>query len=112
MTSISASLAEPFVMRRSRDASPVRSLHAADRMGLLTLLRVPLSWSQVFKRVAVTVYHENSLGWAAELAYFGFLALFPALLFFVALASFFPIRDFTPQIVDALAPVAPAEVLE
>src|SRR4051812_9536815 len=81
-------------------------------MGLLGTLRVPIGWKEILKRVAIAVYADNLLGWSAELAYYSFLALFPALLFFVALASFFPIHDVTNQIVGALAPFAPADVLK
>jgi len=48
---------------------------------------------------------------AAELAYYFFLALFPALLFLVALASFFPIHQLTDQIVATFAGFAPGDVL-
>jgi len=54
---------------------------------------------------------DNVLGWAAELAYYFFLALFPALLFLVALASFFPIHDLMDKIVGALGRFAPGEML-
>ncbi len=45
------------------------------------------------------------------MAYYFFLALFPALLFLVALASFFPVHDLMNQIVGALSRFAPGEVL-
>jgi membrane protein len=51
------------------------------------------------------------LGLAAQLAYYFFLALFPAILFLLALASFFPLTNFIGQAVAALRPFAPAEVL-
>src|SRR5204862_4137565 len=57
------------------------------------------------------VITDNVLGWAAELSYYFFLALFPALLFFVALASFFPVHQLTDQIVSALSRFAPGDVL-
>src|SRR5262249_58325173 len=79
-------------------------------MGLLRALRVPLTWREVLTRTVQAIL-TDVLGWAAELAYYFFLALFPALLFLVALASFFPIHNLTDQIVDTLASVAPAEVL-
>ena len=63
----------------------------ATRMGLRDRLPVPLSWLGVIRRTSQRTLQDNCLGLAAELAYFFFLALFPALLFFVALASFFPI---------------------
>jgi membrane protein len=96
---------------RAADGAMVATRNA-EGMGLLDALRVPLSWREVFRRVGTAIYTDNLLGWAAELAYYSFLALFPALLFFVALASFFPIHDFTGQVVSTLSPFAPAEVLK
>jgi membrane protein len=58
---------------------------------MLEAFRVPLSWAEIFKRTAREVLAGNCLGLAAQLAYYFFLALFPALLFFVALVSFIPI---------------------
>jgi membrane protein len=80
-------------------------------MGLLTKLRVPLGWKDVIRRTLQAVITDNVLGWSAELAYYFFLALFPALLFFVALASFFPIHNLMDQIMGALGRFAPGEVL-
>src|SRR5271154_654717 len=65
----------------------------------------------VAKRVVQRTLEDNCLGLAAELAYYSFLALFPALLFFVALASFFPIDQFTDHAVGALGRFAPPDVL-
>jgi membrane protein len=80
-------------------------------MGLLDRLRVPLGWVGVIRRTVQRSVQDDCLGWAGELAYFFFLALFPALLFFVALASFFPIHQLTDQILSALARLAPPDVL-
>jgi membrane protein len=51
------------------------------------------------------------LGLAAQLAYYFFLALFPALLCLIALASLFPIHQLTDEMVRLLGPFAPADVL-
>jgi len=80
-------------------------------MGWLSSLRVPLGWGEVFKGTGKRAYDDNVLGWAAELAYYFFLALFPALLFLVALASFFPVHDLMDKIIGTLARVAPGDVL-
>src|ERR1700674_4450855 len=80
-------------------------------MGVLSYLRVPLNWTDVARRTASEVINDNVLGWAAELSYYFFLALFPALLFLVALASFFPIHQLTDHIVGALSRFAPGDVL-
>src|SRR5471032_2970767 len=80
-------------------------------MGLLNRLRVPLGWLGVIRRTSQRSLQDNCLGLAAELAYYFFLALFPALLFFVALASFFPIDQFTDHVLGSLARLAPPDVL-
>lgn len=53
---------------------------------------------------------DDCLGIAAQLAYYFALALFPALLFVVALASYLP-YDVVSDVVAALDPIAPPEVL-
>src|SRR5471032_3006592 len=80
-------------------------------MGLLNRLRVPLGWLGVIRRTSQRTLQDNCLGLAGELAYFFFLALFPALLFFVALASFLPIDRLTDHVLSALDRFAPSDVL-
>src|SRR5207237_7791450 len=79
---------------------------------MLRALRVPVGWSAIIRRTASEVMADNCLGLAAQLAYYFFLALFPALLFFVALASFMPVAGLTDAVTAALARVAPQEVLD
>ena len=74
---------------------------------MLNAFRIPLSWTDLFKRTASEVQADNCLGLAAQLAYYFFLALFPALLFFVALVSFIPIAGLMDAVSGALARVAP-----
>ncbi len=54
---------------------------------------------------------DNCLGLAAQLAYYFFLALFPALLFLVAVISFMPVAGLLDAVTTMLARVAPGEVL-
>src|ERR1700752_2378468 len=72
---------------------------------------VPLSWSELARRTWREVVDDDVLGLAAQLAYYFFLALFPAVLFVLALASFFPLTNLSDDVTRALGPVAPAEVL-
>jgi membrane protein len=65
---------------------------------------------ELIRRTAKEVIDDDSLGTAAQLAYYFALALFPALLFVVALASYLP-YDVVNDVVSALAPIAPPEVL-
>ena len=78
---------------------------------MLQALRVPVGWRELFRRTASEVIADNCLGLAAQLAYYFFLALFPALLFLVALICFIPIEDLLEAITTTLARVAPGEVL-
>jgi membrane protein len=78
---------------------------------MLEALRVPIGWSQLARRTWTEVLADNCLGLAAQLAYYFFLALFPALLFLVAIISFIPIDNLLDTITGTLARVAPSEVL-
>ncbi len=68
-------------------------------------------WGHVLRRTGRAVYADDCLGWAAELAFFWFLALFPGLLFMVALASSFPVQHLVEDAVGSLARVVPRDVL-
>jgi len=72
---------------------------------------LPIGWAELFKRTAKETKDDDCLGMAAQLAYYFFLALFPAVLFVLAFASFFPLASFTDELVRALRPVAPTEVV-
>jgi len=54
---------------------------------------------------------DNCLGLAAQLAFYFFLALFPALLFMVAVISFLPFGDVMTSMMATLDRVAPQEVM-
>ncbi len=78
---------------------------------MLGALKVPISWSELLTRTYRELLADNCLGLAAQLAYYFFLALFPALLFLVAIVSFIPIAGLLDAITANLARVAPGEVL-
>jgi membrane protein len=90
----------------ARDRCPARGLGWVFRA-----LRVPISWKELAKRTYQEALADNCLGLAAQLAYYFFLALFPALLFVVALISFVPVEGLLDTITGMLARVAPVEVL-
>jgi membrane protein len=71
----------------------------------------PLTWGELLKRTLKDSSEDDILGLAAQLAYYFFLALFPAILFLLAVASFFPLTNFIDDIVRLLRPIAPADVL-
>jgi membrane protein len=78
---------------------------------MLGALRIPIGWRELVKRTAVEVMADNCLGLAAQLAYYFFLALFPALLFLIALISFLSFQDLTNTLTALLGRVAPPEVM-
>src|SRR5437763_2606798 len=78
---------------------------------MLGRLKVPLTWTELAKRTYNEIIADNCLGLAAQLAYFFFLALFPALLFLVAIVSFIPVAGLLDSITLTLSRVAPTEVL-
>lgn len=80
---------------------------------MLAALRVPIGWSEVLKRTFYEAFFKDDvLGMSAQLAYYFFLALFPALLFLISLASFFPVANLMDEVVRMLGRVAPPDVLK
>jgi membrane protein len=78
---------------------------------MLAAFDVPLSWGELLKRTAKETSADDCLGLAAQLAYYFFLALFPAVLFVLAVASFFPLTNFSGDVVRVLRPIAPPDML-
>jgi Virulence factor BrkB len=78
---------------------------------LLSTFAVPIGWKQILRRTSVEIYRGNCCGWAAQLAYYFFFALFPALLLVVSVASFLPIQGLIDRGVSLLGLFAPGDVL-
>jgi membrane protein len=74
-------------------------------------LKPSLIWTELARRTYREVLADDCLGLAAQLAYYFFLALFPALLVLVAIVSFIPVAGLLEAITTNLARVAPTEVL-
>ena len=70
-----------------------------------------LSWRELITRTAKDSIQDDIAGIAAQLSFYVFLSLFPALLFLVAMASFFPLYNFSDELMRLLGPIAPAAVL-
>ena len=70
-----------------------------------------LSWGELFKRTIRETQADNGFGLAAQLAYYFFLALFPALLFVIALAGAFASEGLVTRVVDMLSGAAPPDVI-
>jgi membrane protein len=78
---------------------------------MLRALQLPISGKELAVRTAREVQADNCLNLAAQLAFYFFLALFPALLFLVALISFLPVNGLLDGITSVLARVAPGDVI-
>jgi membrane protein len=78
---------------------------------MLAYFESTLSWRDLLKRTYKEMMDDDALGLAAQLAYYFFLALFPAILCVIALASFLPLQNFTDEIVASLARFAPSAML-
>jgi membrane protein len=72
---------------------------------------VPLAWSDILKRTGAEIYAGSCFAWAATLAYYFFLALFPALLFLVSLAGVLPAQPLMDRVLTMLGRVAPEDVV-
>jgi membrane protein len=70
-----------------------------------------VSWTEIVKRTVRETIKDDAPSLAAQLAYYFFLALFPALLGLIALASLFPLENFTDDVIRFLSPFAPNEVI-
>jgi membrane protein len=74
-------------------------------------LRIGLGPFELIKRTVKETIDDDCASIAAQLSYYFALALFPALLFIVALASYLP-YNVVNEVIVALTPIAPPEVLE
>src|SRR5690348_9515884 len=72
----------------------------------------PLPWAELGRRTWREFLDDDVLGIAAQLAYYFFLALFPAILFVLAIASYFPLANLTDEIGRTLGPFVSPQVLE
>jgi membrane protein len=72
---------------------------------------MPAAWWDIVKRAGVEIYDGNCFVWAASLAYYYFLAVFPTTLFVVSLASVLPVQPLIDKIVTMLGHVAPGDVV-
>ena len=79
---------------------------------MLAHFEMALSWTDLIKRTYKEAMEHDAQGLASQLAYYFFLALFPALLCVLAIASFFPLQNFTDEVVRTLGPFAPQPMID
>jgi membrane protein len=73
---------------------------------MLAYFDTNLGWGELVKRTLKETQADNGLGLAAQLAYYFFLALFPALLFLIALAGLFASQGLITRVVGMLSGAA------
>jgi membrane protein len=73
--------------------------------------RAPISWTELARRTIVDTFDDGVPGLAAQLAFYFFLAVFPALLFLVSLLAYLPIEPALTTTLERLRAVLPQEVL-
>jgi membrane protein len=81
-------------------------------IGMFAHLKTPLGWGELIKQTLKDSIADDIPNLAAQQAYYFFFALFPALLTLISIASFFPIANAGTEIVRALGPLAPPEMLK
>lgn len=72
---------------------------------------VPMAWTTLVARTVRETVDDDCLGLAAQLAYYLFLALFPAVLFLISVASFFPLQNLADDLGRVIGPFVSPEVL-
>src|SRR5262245_11080633 len=70
-----------------------------------------LSVKELATRVIKEIREDDSLGWAAQLAYYLLFAVFPFFLFLTALLGFLPIPNLMERIIAGLAMILPGEAM-
>jgi membrane protein len=78
---------------------------------LLAHFRAPIPPREIIQRTIAEIGDDHCVGLAAQLAFYFFLALFPALLFLVALIAYLPLENALTELIAALGVVAPGEAL-
>jgi membrane protein len=74
-------------------------------------LEMPARWRDALRDAGGELLEGKCFAWAASLAFYFFLALFPALLFVVSLAGVLPVEHLIDRMVAMLSRVAPGDVV-
>jgi membrane protein len=78
---------------------------------MLAYFESSLGWGELLKRTVKETQADNGFGLAAQLAYYFFLALFPALLFLIALAGVFADAGLVERLVNTMSGAVPPDVV-
>jgi membrane protein len=77
---------------------------------MLAYFKTSLGWPELLKRTAKETQADNGFDLAAQLAYYFFLALFPALLFLIALAGVVADAGLVTRLVNMMSGAVPPDV--
>jgi membrane protein len=97
-------------MSRSRSILRV-GLRSGVSAHVFACFRLPISWRELVRRTIADALEDDCSGLAAQLAFYFFLAVFPALLFLVSLLAFAPLGETLADAVTRLEAILPAEVV-
>jgi membrane protein len=78
---------------------------------MLAYFDTTLGWGELIKRTVKETQADKGFGLAAQLAYYFFLALFPALLFLIALAGVFADAGLVERLVNMMSGAVPPDVV-
>lgn len=78
---------------------------------VLAYFDTTLGWGELIKRTVKETQADKGFGLAAQLAYYFFLALFPALLVLIALAGVFADAGFVERLVNMMSGAVPPDVI-
>ena len=78
---------------------------------VLAYFETSLGWAELLKRTWKETQADDGFSLAAQLAYYFFLALFPALLFLIALAGVFADAGLIQRLVDMMSGIVPPDVI-
>ena len=78
---------------------------------MLAYFDTTLGWGELVKRTVKETQADKGFGLAAQLAYYFFLALFPALLVLIALAGVFADAGFVERLVNMMSGAVPPDVI-
>lgn len=81
------------------------------RAHLFAHFRVPIGWRELARRTIADTLEDDCPGLAAQLAFYFFLAVFPALLFLVSLLAYVPLGATFSEAVTRLEAILPAEIV-
>lgn len=78
---------------------------------MFAYFRAPVGWLEIIKRTVEDSRRDGCVGMAAQLAFYFFLALFPALIFLIALLGFVPVGSVVDNALGGLGQFAPSDVV-